>query len=295
MSKNEIRERERRWAVPVFIACLLSVLLFIAAIFIPQSADLPSDPTVAEQLEAFDANREILIAGRILQAVAIGLLAAPLLYLFRAAQARSDAVRRGLIGIVVIGPLFFAVGGIVGTLALDSIAADFTLAETPCAEDEGEAQDDCLEEEVIRSDSTFSVAGGISLAGSLGLLVGMVYTCLQAMRVGLLTRFLGSLGMALGVAVLLFGPIGPPAIVMYCLSLGLLFINRWPGGRPPAWEAVEAIPWPRPGEQPVEPEPESQPEDIEGSAEEILGTDQPPGNDGDSSSSGPERRKRKRR
>ena len=294
MSKAEIRESERRWAAPVFIACLLAVVAFVAAILIQQSADLPTDATLAESLESFDENRNVLILGRILQAVAIGLLVAPLVYLFRATLNRSDQIRRGLLGIVIVGPLFFAAGGILGTFALDSIATDFVLEDSTCVdEEEIEAQDDCIEEDVIRADSTFGVAGGISLAGSLGLLVGMVYTCLQAMRIGLLTRFLGSLGMALGVAVLLFGPIGPPAVVLYCFSLGMLFIGRWPSGKPPAWDAVEAIPWPKPGDEPPPDPGKAHPEDVEGSAEEILGTELPP--DDGRTGEPIERQKRKRK
>jgi hypothetical protein len=73
----------------------------------------------------------------------------------------------------------------------------------------------------------------------------MVYTCLHAMRVGLLSRFWGSLGMALGAVSFIFFQFA----LLWFVYLGILLIGRLPGGRPPAWAAGEAIPWPTPGEK----------------------------------------------
>ena len=72
----------------------------------------------------------------------------------------------------------------------------------------------------------------------------MVYTCLHAMRTGLLTRFWGSLGMALGAVSFIFFQFA----LLWFVYLGLLLLGRVPGGRPPAWESGEAIPG-RPGEK----------------------------------------------
>ncbi|HEY3491512.1 MAG TPA: hypothetical protein VGK43_01085, partial [Solirubrobacterales bacterium] len=54
------------------------------------------------------------------------------------------------------------------------------------------------------------------------------------------------LGMALGVAAL-FGLL--PFVLLWFLYFGVLLLDRLPGGRPPAWAAGEAIPWPTPGEK----------------------------------------------
>src|SRR5215510_7668995 len=96
---------------------------------------------------------------------------------------------------------------------------------------------------------TRGFATGLGLGGRLGLAFALAYSCLWAMRTGLLTRFWGSLGMALGVAALLL-------LVQFCLIFfiyfGLLLLAWLPGGRPPAWAAGEAIPWPSPGEKAAE-------------------------------------------
>ena len=70
-------------------------------------------------------------------------------------------------------------------------------------------------------------------------------TALNAMRVGLLTRFMGVLGIIVGVlfVIPLEGAL-PIVKVFWLVALGVLFLGRWPGGMPPAWVTGEAQPWP---------------------------------------------------
>lgn len=89
----------------------------------------------------------------------------------------------------------------------------------------------------------------------LGLLFQLVFALaivmisINAMRVGLLTRFLGYLGVISGALFLL--PLVPiPIVQAYWLgALALLFAGRLPNGTPPAWQSGEAVPWPSPAEQ----------------------------------------------
>src|SRR6202000_2245839 len=97
----------------------------------------------------------------------------------------------------------------------------------------------------IKGSSLVKVSQFVGLAGGLSLVVALLYTCLWAMRTGLLSRFWGSRGMAVGIAAL----IGlTPLALLWFLYLGVLLVGRIPGGRPPAWAAGGAIPWPTPGE-----------------------------------------------
>ena len=57
---------------------------------------------------------------------------------------------------------------------------------------------------------------------------------LNAMRAGLLTRFMGVLGMICGAALVLLPQ--NPIVVFWLLALAVLFAHRWPQGMPPAWE-----------------------------------------------------------
>jgi hypothetical protein len=94
--------------------------------------------------------------------------------------------------------------------------------------------------------------------------------------------------MALGASMILILPIAVLAMLAWTGFLGLTFVGKVPGGRPPAWDAGKAIPWPRPGEQVVEDGGDA----IEGDATEVR--------DDTSSDSGPrpaapQKRKRKSR
>ena len=130
---------------------------------------------------------------------------------------------------------------------------------------------------------------GLGLAGSLGLAFTTVFLALNAMRAGLMTRFWGTLGMAIGIGTLLFGSV---MLLGYMLLIALLITGWWPGARPPAWEAGVAMPWPKPG-QPGNVQQQGDglaaPEDFEGTATEIDEPESP------SDPARPERRDNKRK
>jgi hypothetical protein len=80
---------------------------------------------------------------------------------------------------------------------------------------------------------------------SLGLGLAWVVICLNAMRVGLLTRFMGVLGVICGALIVL--PILSPLPIVQTFWLGamaVLLAGRWPSGMPPAWSTGEVTPWP---------------------------------------------------
>ena len=80
--------------------------------------------------------------------------------------------------------------------------------------------------------------------GSLLLAIGVVLIALQAMRVGLLTRALGYVGIFAG-ALIVFPVIVVPVVQMgWLLAVGYLFSGRWSSGVPPAWRTGNAEPWP---------------------------------------------------
>jgi hypothetical protein len=90
-----------------------------------------------------------------------------------------------------------------------------------------------------------TAAGLIGLLGSMVLGLAFVIIALNAMRAGLLTRFLGILGIIVGVLVVI--PLGSPLPIVQCFwvfAVSLLFLGRLPTGIPPAWETGDAQPWP---------------------------------------------------
>ncbi len=74
----------------------------------------------------------------------------------------------------------------------------------------------------------------------------MIVMMINSMRVGLITRWMGVLGIFTGI--LIFLPIGGATLevvpAFWLVAMGILYIGKWPNGQPPAWEAGEARPWP---------------------------------------------------
>jgi hypothetical protein len=81
-------------------------------------------------------------------------------------------------------------------------------------------------------------------AAALALGFAFVLIALNAMRVGLLTRFMGVLGIIVGVTFVL--PLDQQGIirVFWLGALGVLFLGRMPSGMPKAWTTGQAEPWP---------------------------------------------------
>ena len=307
MSREEVLASERRWAMPVALATLGGVCLLIGAVIALGPVGGDGD---AEILRAAHENSSSVTLSGILQSLGFVLLTAPLVYLFRAAQARTDLVRGQLIGVVIAAPLFLAGASLLNAVATKDAASEFvagkastslTLADatTDCREERSEDPDAFTDEfggaesvkaalgrcaqktiaddkasNAISDAPTTAAATGLGLGGRLGLALSLLYTCLWAMRTGLLTRFWGSLGMALGVAALL---LLIQFTLIWFIYFGLLAAGWIPGGRPPAWAAGKAIPWPSPGEQAAA---ELEPEGGEPTAAETDGDDPAPRADG---------------
>ncbi len=237
---------ERRWSRPVALATFASILLIVAAIV---AAGQVGGGGESELLRDIDAHRSAELISSILQAIGVGLLAAPLYYLFRAARARSERMRGAMVGLVVVAPLFLAVLAILSGVSSLHAASDFVASEVPRLTAKGIAlgsdRADEAANETIKEAPLRSLAAVFGIAGQIGFLVAMVYSCLHAMRVGLLTRFWGSLGMALGAVSFLFFQF----TLLWFIYFGLLLVGWVPGGRPPAWQSGEAEPWPTPGEK----------------------------------------------
>jgi hypothetical protein len=290
--KAELLERERRWSRPAGIAALLGVGLAVVSVALQQSAVGANDDTDAERLVNIHENAGEFFLSNVLQGLAFLLFAAPLWFLFRAAQGRAPQVRTGFAMLAIVGPALLFTSQVVSAVGFTDVADKFD-EELPSLEQQGGGQarqgeadstetgtttgdgDEDPEENTPKEDRAEDLvsesgavnAGGIlSLPGFLAFVIGMVYIPLWAMRTGLLTRFWGSLGMAIGVVVVLIPP-AQLALILWMAAIGLMLIGIWPGSRPPAWEAGAAMPWPKPGEPP--PTPGAPDDTVEGSGREV--------------------------
>jgi hypothetical protein len=284
MQRAEVVERERRWAIPVALMTLGAVLLFVGSSVLVGTA--VSSDGEADLLREVDAESGTYLVAGLARGLGSLLLLAPLLYLFRADEARADGLRGQLVGVICVTPVFMAAGGVISTLASLDAASDFAARGVSGS---GERVDE-IATDIIQEASLRNLASGLSIAGALGFAFSMVYTGLWAMRTGLLSRFWGSLGMALG-AVSFFMVQFLPFVLLWFVYLGLLIAGWVPRGRPPAWERGVAVPWPSPGEQAAESMGGGD-QPLEGSAREIDGEEDDPANPPRRRG---ERRKRKQR
>jgi hypothetical protein len=284
MNRAQTLQWERRWALPAALAAFAAAILFVVSTFARGDA-LVDDASTVEALRDFHENRGVLLLAAALKALALVAFAVPLYFLFKAASARSESVRSGLVGVVIAGPLFLAALDVLFWLAIDPAATDFVTPGGGAGIPIGEYAENLVEDQGL-----LAVYQGVGLAGPIGFTFAVVYTALWGMRTGLLTRFVGTLGIAVGVAQILI-PFMLVALMLWMAWLGLTFLDRVPGGRPPAWAAGEAIPWPKPGEEPQEPR-EAPDDAIEGEATELSADEESPHS---ARRERAKRRKRKRR
>jgi hypothetical protein len=283
-------EWERRWARPVAIAAIAAAFLFLAGVIL--QAGLVDQKDEATQLTSTHNHSTALLGGAILLAVGAALFSAPLYYLLRAAKARNEEIRSTMLAFAFIGPILLGVRSILGWIATHDIANRFIAGSNHSAD---------TAKSLIDNSSLADTATALGLPAVLGLVVAMIYIPMMAMRVGLISRFWGTLGMALGVGSALLGLVAFVGLAFWFAYIGFLIGGWLKAGRPPAWDAGEAIPWPPP-------EPRGGRKDtagvVEGGGKEIdVGPDpalepdvsEPPAPDDSAESQGRRRKARKRR
>ena len=234
---------EQRVGRPVAVASFVAAALLIASLVYSSSKLNVQTDTTLEGLRLIDERKTDVLITTILQALSTALIAAPLWFLFEATRFRrpeAPAIARYL---AIAGPVLTGVFQVIRQIQVadvaDSVVAQ--LASNPLAP---KAANEFAKDEL--GAGSLQVVGSIGLAAGLALAFAFIMVSLNAMRAGLLSRFMGILGIIVGVlfVIPLLGPV-PIVEVFWIAALGLLFLGKWPqGGRGPAWETGEAIPWP---------------------------------------------------
>jgi hypothetical protein len=172
------------------------------------------------------------LIGAVVQAGGWLAVAWTLTFLLGVARARDGQVPAYLRYVVLGGAVVTAIG-IVGYIAAYGVQANrFTGAQT------------YPEANHLLSAPLLAVFQVMDYAGELALAVAFVLISLQAMRVGLLTRFMGYLGIIAGILVLFVITPVPVVQAYWLVGLGVLFAGRWPSGTPPAWQTGQVERWP---------------------------------------------------
>ena len=258
VSRDQQLEWEARLGPLAAVAAFLAAALGVGSAVV-QIALVGAPPDQErEGLISFDEHQSEFFVSFGLQALSYVMLAAALFYLLRATTHRRPEVPKFAAGLLLLAPLLIAAGGLLKQLELNDIADQFLAGKR------SEARADAL------LDDRNVVGDAIALGGALCVALSLVLVSLNAMRAGLLSRFMGVLGIIAGGLLVL--PLLPgaqsPIQIFWVIALGMLFLDRWPGGRGPAWEAGESVPWPSAAdlrgegpEQPAEPEEPEEPEE----------------------------------
>jgi hypothetical protein len=237
MSHDEQLAWEERAGKPAALAAFGAALMaIVAGLYLPLA--LSDNPDGADELlRAADRESADFIVAGALQALGLLLLIPALLYLYRATRYRRTELMPAASVLVVLGAVTLAVTTALRQVELLDIADTFFPEHAQGERDLEQAAEDYIEDELAPA------LQGIGLAGSIALAFAMIMIALNAMRAGLLSRFMGILGIFVGVVLVI--PLGVQILQLFWFAaLGLLFLGRWPGGRGPAWQTGEAIPWP---------------------------------------------------
>ena len=185
-----------------------------------------------------------LYASLAAQVISLVLLVVTLLYLLRATMHRRPEVPRMVVPLLPLAPLLLAIGGVLTQIDLGDLGDRFVSSGAQTGASADARAENLLDERSVAS-------GIIASAGTLCLALSFVFVSLNAMRAGLLSRFMGIIGIFVGgLLVLPLVPGGQSFIQLFwVIALGVLFLGRWPGGRGPAWESGEAIAWPSAAER----------------------------------------------
>jgi hypothetical protein len=199
------------------------------------AADAPSPGLKALQVRWYDDNAVKLILVSLVLALAAAAIGLTLTHLYRSVKARRAELQRYVVYAAVAGAVLVAVSGVVQAIGVSAEAAAFAGSSSQTSD----AARDVLQGPVIIAALLLRQIGVFALG------FAVVVLSLNAMRVGLLTRFMGVLGIIVGVLFII--PVGsslPIVQAFWLMALGAMFLGRWPPGLPPAWVTGEAQPWP---------------------------------------------------
>jgi hypothetical protein len=200
-----------------------------------------ANPTVsprAAEVKYIDHHAFGLIVGNLLAALAVLALTLVLLFIIDCTRFRRPETWRAGPQLVLIGGIGYALLNLIHEVVLAIEAHSFVSA--------GNFTNSAVEKALLATGFVGISLSLLGLLAALALTVGMIAVMVGSMRAGLLPRWLSVLGTLAGV---LFLPLFNSPYLQFILTfwlaaVGVLLMERWPGGDPPAWAAGEARPWP---------------------------------------------------
>jgi len=178
-----------------------------------------------------------LVTGGVLAAAAVGVLTLVLLLLADATIFRRPESFKPMRPLIMVG----GIGVAVVTIAHQVVSAIETHKFAV-----GSDHTNSAVEQALTTGTATALVDYLALIAGLVLAVGMIGLMINALRTGLLVRWLAFLGMFTGILIVL--PIGGAELqivpAFWMVMIGILYAGKWPNGEPPAWAAGAAVPWP---------------------------------------------------
>jgi hypothetical protein len=234
MAADQVLRDEARWRPRMAVIAAVSAVLLMAGAVLQLTGPHPkvNELTLGLLVEHKRYARDLISA--VLTSFGDLGVAATVIFLWTAARARNAQTQQYIRPLAILGGVVAAVAGVVGWIEVGRAVHTFV---TTGAQTYQQANH-------LTSSSAVTIPGEIGYGGNLLLAVAIVLVALAALRVGLLTRFMGYFGMFAGV-LFLFPLIPVPAVQCYWLAaLAYLLWGRWPTGVPRAWSSGRAEPWP---------------------------------------------------
>ena len=185
----------------------------------------------AAQVLYLGNHASITVAGAVVQGIGGLLIFFPAAFLYKATKARHPVLLRATLITAAIGAACYGIG--TAASGIGRYIAASGLAENATNRD------------ALDAINGADVLIGAALSQIGGFLLGFAFVMLgmNAMRVGLLTRFMGILAVITGATFVL--PFDQQGVLrsFWLFALAFLLAGRWPNPLP-AWETGHAEPWP---------------------------------------------------
>ncbi|HLI61713.1 MAG TPA: DUF4386 family protein [Solirubrobacteraceae bacterium] len=225
----EARNRTRQVAFAVAGGVLLMLASIIGLLG-------PHSPVSEETLNLLTEHQRAGydIAATILNSVAELSFGVTLWYLWRCTRSRSEKSFAYVPVIVIVGVVVAAVTDLIYVVDFTHIASQFA---TTGAQTYDQANR-------LESSNLIAICKILGQLAALLIAISFVLVSLQAMRIGLLPRFLGYVGMLSGFLFLFPITVVPVVQLFWLLAVAILISGRWPDGLPEAWKTGRAVPLP---------------------------------------------------
>jgi hypothetical protein len=248
VSGSDVVQAESVFAMRIAASAAAAAIFWLVALVTSAQAGASADNYLSSLVGLQNRMGPASLAG-ITKGLAVVAMISPVIFILRAAAARGGNIPRMAPGLVVIGGILFAITSTIQPIMLVELSKNF-------ATNSGLSFDEY--KHLVQAGIPTLIGVGVFL-GSVCLAFGVVIASLRAMKVGLFSRFIAMVGVVAGLGLLppeIIGSFVGPGVVLFIFSVASWFLmvaalasNRWPAGRPPAWNDGEAHPWPTAAER----------------------------------------------